>query len=145
MINNMTMLWFSLIFLFLVFEMGHPGLLYFLSFSCGASAAFIINLLEYNLQMQAVAFLAATCGAIALFQLFCGKHKLPAVSHRSNNDALLGKKVVVFRSTVNPDIWQTQIVGQVWQVRAIHDRALQDGQQVTIVDVQGCHLRVDIL
>lgn len=145
MIDNLALLWFSLIFFFLFLEMGHPGLLYFLSFSCGALCSFIATLYELCVPYQLFIFLAGTCSSI-LIVYFWNKQKKnqsQSPSHRSNLEALIGKKVTIFVSKHDSKIFQTQIFGQVWQVRGLHDQPLHEEQQVVIVDVQGCHLRVD--
>lgn len=147
MIDNQALLWFSLIFFFLFLEMGHPGLLYFLSFSCGALCSFLATFYGACVPSQLLIFLAGTCGALLMVYLWTKqkKNQLQTPSHRSNLDALIGKKITVFQSQHDPRIWQATVSGQIWQVRAIHDQSLIAGQQVIIVDVQGCHLRVESL
>jgi membrane protein implicated in regulation of membrane protease activity len=143
MIDNLALLWFSLIFFFLFLEMGHPGLLYFLSFSCGALCSFIATLYGACVPSQLFIFLAGTCVSLLIVYVWIKqkKNQLQTPSHRSNLDALIGQKVVVFRSQ-DGKIWQAQLSGQIWSVRAVHHEELCEGQQVVIVDVQGCHLRV---
>lgn len=145
MIDNIQLLWFSLIFLFLFLEMGHPGLLYFLSFSCGALCSYVATLYGACVPSQLILFIAGTCSALLIvhFLITQKKNQLEAPSHRSNIDALIGKKVIVYQSEQDNNVWQVKISGQIWPVKTIHDEPLSPGQQVVIVDVQGCHLRVD--
>ncbi|MBV8660997.1 MAG: NfeD family protein [Candidatus Dependentiae bacterium] len=145
MIDNIQLLWFSLIFLFLFLEMGHPGLLYFLSFSCGALCSFVATLYGACVPSQLILFIAGTCSALLIvhFLVIQKKNQLEAPSHRSNIDALIGKKVIVYQSEQDSNVWQAKIFGQTWPVKTIHNEPLSQGQQVVIVDVQGCHLRVD--
>lgn len=145
--DNSFIVWFSLIFFFLFLEMGHPGLLYFLTFSCGALCAFIATLYGVCVPYQLIIFIAGTCGALFFVHFFMmsKKNQLQVVSHRSNIDALIGKKVTVFRSVQDAQIWQVKILGQIWLVKSIHEQQLHEDQQVIIVDVQGCHLRVDTI
>jgi membrane protein implicated in regulation of membrane protease activity len=146
MIDNLALLWFSLVFFFLFLEMGHPGLLYFLSFSCGALCSFIATFYGVCVPYQLLIFLAGTCLAVLMVHLWIKqkKNQLQTPSHRSNLDALIGQKIVVFRSQ-DSKIWQAQVSGQIWSVRAVGNEQLYEGQQVVIVDVQGCHLKVDII
>ena len=143
MIDSLALLWFSLIFIFLFLEMGHPGLLYFLSFSCGALCSCIATFYGACVPSQLFIFLAGTCGALLIVHYWIKqkKNQLQTPSHRSNLDALIGQKIVVFTSQDNK-IWQAQVFGQIWSVRAAGNEQLHEGQQVVIVDVQGCHLRV---
>ena len=145
--NNSLILWFCSIFFFLILEMGHPGLLYFISFSCGALAAFVATWYGFAVSLQFAAFIVGTCAALYGIHFFTmlQKNKLATVSHRSNTDALIGLKVVVFQSLQDSAIWQTKIAGQVWQVQAVKQQTLTEGQQAIIVGVQGCHLKVDII
>ncbi len=140
-----TLMWFGLIFLFLFLEMGHPGLLYFLSFSCGALCSFVATLYGSGVPSQLLLFIAGTCGALLIvhFLVNTKKNQLQTPSHRSNLDALIGKKIVVLPVEHDANVWQARVSGQLWLVRSIHDERLIPGQQVVIVDVQGCHLRVD--
>ncbi|MBP6870089.1 NfeD family protein [Candidatus Babeliales bacterium] len=145
MIYNSTFLWFGLIFFFLFLEMGHPGLLYFLSFSCGAFCALMATLYDLSMGLQLVAFLAGTCVALGFvhFYVKAKKNQLQSPGHRSNLDALIGKKITVFVSKQDSKVWQAHVAGQIWLVKSVHHEPLEDGQQAVIVDVQGCHLRVD--
>lgn len=142
---NSTLVWFCLIFFFLVLEMGHPGLLYFLSFSCGALSSYIVSLYDPCISYQLTTFIVGTCVALlALHFLVKGKKdQLQTPSHRSNLDALIGRKIIVYQSSGDSFIWQAKVSGQIWLVKSVHDESLFEGQQVVIVDVQGCHLRVD--
>lgn len=140
-----SLLWFSLIFLFLFLEMGHPGLLYFLSFSCGALCSYVATLYGACVPSQLILFIAGTCSALLVVYFFTKtkKDQLQTPSHRSNLDALIGKKIVVMQSEHDSKVLQARVSGQLWLVRSVHDEPLVAGQHVVIVDVQGCHLRVD--
>ena len=140
-----SLLWFSLVFLFLFLEMGHPGLLYFLSFSCGALCSYVATLYGACVPSQLILFIAGTCSALLVVYFFTKtkKDQLQTPSHRSNLDALIGKKIVVMQSEHDSKVLQARVSGQLWLVRSVHDEPLVAGQHVVIVDVQGCHLRVD--
>ena len=142
-----SLVWFSLIFLFLFLEMGHPGLLYFLSFSCGALCSYVATLYGVCVPYQLIVFIAGTCCALlgVYFSLKQKKNQFQAPSHRSNLDALIGKKIVILQSEQDSTVLQARVSGQLWQVRSVHGEQLVAGQQVIIVDVQGCHLRVDTI
>lgn len=145
MMDTHQLLWFSLCFLFLFLEMGHPGLFYFISFSCGAFCSYIATFYTDIISYQLTIFLGATTCALYLVHLFIHKKydQLPSQSHRSNNDALVGKHVVVYQDLHDKQVWITKIYGQVWVVKNIHDDSFVVGQHAIIRDVQGCHLRVE--
>jgi membrane protein implicated in regulation of membrane protease activity len=140
-----VLLWFSLMFVFLFLEMGHPGLLYFLAFSGGSFFALLSAVYGYHEQVQLIIFIISTCLVlISIYFLLKSKnHDLASPSHRSNIEALIGKKVIVYTSVHDHAVLQAKILGQIWLVRSVHHEILHDGQEVIIVDVQGCHLRVD--
>jgi len=144
MILNFTLIWFTLTFLFLFLEMGHPGLLYFISFSFGSLFAFGASFYIDSLLLQQAIFLIGTCIALCLVHFFAKEKKghIQIPSHRSNLDALIGQRVVVYLADENSQTWQARINGQVWLVRSVGDKPLKAGQDALVVDVQGCHLRV---
>lgn len=137
--------WFCLIFLFLFLEMGHPGLLYFISFSCGSLCSYVATLYGLDISWQLTLFIAGVCAALLLLH-FTIKTKINCAqspSHRSNIEALIGRKVIVVQTKHDNTVFQARVSGQLWLVRTVGDQTLSCGQQVVIVDVQGCHLRVD--
>lgn len=144
MIDTTQLMWFSLCFLFLFLEMGHPGLFYFLAFSFGAFCSYFTTFYTNDISSQVAIFLGAT--SVALYTVYVCVNKqenqLASPSHRSNNDALIGQKVIIYQSPQDEQIWLTKIYGQVWVVKNIGNDAFVAGQHVVIRDVQGCHLRV---
>ena len=144
MIDTIQLLWFSLCFLFLFLEMGHPGLFYFISFSFGAFCSYFATFYTCNISYQLAIFLGATSCALFAVYLLMSKQEdqLASPSHRSNNDALIGQRVTIYQSSHDEQAWLAKIYGQVWVVKNIGNDAFVAGQQVIIRDVQGCHLRV---
>lgn len=145
MIDNSTIFWFFCIFFFLFLEIGHPGLLYFLSFSCGAFAALVADLFfSLSIYGQSFVFMSATCSALVCFYLLSHRYRQEiVVDHRSNVDALIGRHVILYQQVDQPARWYINIDGQIWQVRAAVDQIFFDGQLVTIIAIQGCHVRVN--
>ena len=70
------------------------------------------------------------------------KNQLQIKSHKSNLDALIGKKITIMVCLQDSNILQAKIAGQVWLVKVVDDERVTDGQQVIVVDIQGCHLKV---
>src|SRR5271154_6473833 len=91
--NTMVYVWLSIAVCFLIFEVGHPGLFFFLSFSCGAVCAAAISYGELELIWQIIGFLVSAIGALFIMRnLFVGD------SHggvQTNVYALQGKQAVV--------------------------------------------------
>jgi membrane protein implicated in regulation of membrane protease activity len=147
MIYTSSFFWFFVMFFFLFLEMGHPGLLYFLSFSCGAAGAGCISLFHISDTVQYAIFLLGTVVSLLVLHFIFKSKSHEKVMHHytSNADALIGKKVIVFSSPEDQQVWQAQVLGQVWTIRAIDDKPLRQGQHVIVVGVQGCHLQVDYI
>lgn len=147
MVNTYQLVWFSLFFLFLFLEMGHPGLFYFLAFSCGSLCSYFTTFYTSNIVYQLAAFLVTTTIALccAYYYMHKNSEQLSSPSHRSNNDALIGQKVIVYKAPENHAVWLAKVSGQVWVVKNLRNESFIDGQIVIIRGVQGCHLRVERL
>ncbi|AXK60616.1 NfeD family protein [Candidatus Chromulinivorax destructor] len=147
MIDTHQLVWFSLCFLFLFLEMGHPGLFYFLAFSCGSFCSYLTTFYTSNIFYQLAVFLVTTTIALccAYYYMHRNNSQLLSPSHRSNNDALIGQKVMIYKASEHHDVWLAKIYGQVWVVKNLRNESFVDGQFVIIRGVQGCHLRVERL
>jgi membrane protein implicated in regulation of membrane protease activity len=140
--NTFFTAWVLLAFLFLFFEMGNPGLFYFLSFSFGALAAALSSLATSAIALQIIVFLAGTCLAIVVLKWWVARKSSKYHGHeKSNIYALKGKRALVLK-TITPDEPGTVKVGsESWMARSAHTIAA--GNYVTIVDVRGAHLVVE--
>lgn len=129
---------------FVLLEIGHPGLLYFLALAGGASAAFFASWLGYDVAVQYVVFFVACTVAMAFvyfFVQYIAVHNRK--SHRSNTDLLLGKMVTII-DVQSPKVGQGKLGGETWLVKLQGDGELIRGMKVYVVGVQGCHLQVHI-
>lgn len=140
----MHIIWFVLSFVFVVLEIGHPGLFYFLALSFGSFSAFIASYLQYSVYTQSIIFFMMTFLCIAILHLFIKQSLHSLKGHRSNVEQLLGKHVTVIevRSSI---AGLGKVGGEVWSIKLQQEGELQVGMQVVVVGVQGCHLKVQIL
>lgn len=141
---NPTFVWFCLIFFFLLLEMGHPGLLYFISFSVGSCTALIAAWYGLNISYQLLACTVGTYSSLLILNRII-QYKEKKGSYRSNIHSLIGQKVLIYQSESDSQQFQAKISGQIWLVRSVHDKPLFSGQHAVIVDVKGCHLQVDAI
>lgn len=138
----MNVLWFVLSCVFVALEVGHPGLLYFLSMSCGAFAAFLASILSYSFAFQVGIFFAMTFVCLALVHLFVKKTVFDHRGHRSNVEQLVGKEVVIVKvysehsglGKVGGEKWSVKLQGQ--------EEKLVEGMKAIVIGIQGCHLKI---
>jgi membrane protein implicated in regulation of membrane protease activity len=140
--NTFFTAWILLALLFLFFEMGSPGLFYFLSFSFGALAAAVSSLAVGAVTSQILIFLAGTCIALLVLKWWVARKSNKNHSHdKSNIYALKGKRAVVLKD-ITPDASGTvKIGGESWMARSAHHIAA--GSHVLVVDVRGAHVLVE--
>src|SRR5579872_5461954 len=92
----LSFFWFTAALLFLLLEMGSPGLFYFLSFFFGSLAAAGISYVTPAWQTQAISFLTISALAFALLKTWVKKQ-----SHHAkitNAQALIGKHGLVIKA-----------------------------------------------
>ena len=142
--NTMIYVWVVIAFLGLIFEMGSPGLFYFLSFSFGGLLSAIIAFFFESIVVQGIVFLLGTCFALGVLKYwinarfyFEGKG-----DYKSNVYALKGKKGTVITAIESNKVGQVKISGEIWLAESIGGEAIKDGVVVKIVRVEGCRLIV---
>ncbi len=132
--------WLMLAFLFLIIEIGHPGLFYFLSFSFGGLAAAAATCITESTIIQILVFFGTTIVSLYVLRRWAGKNR-PA--QHTNFYVLRGKRGVVKQDITSEKPGLVTIGGQVWAARIIHhdDKALI-GDIIEVVDVRGAHVVV---
>lgn len=139
--NIQIWLWSILALVFLILEIGHPGLFYFISFCFGAMNAAFFAYMGYSLSFQVINFFVSTISALFLLRV-CVKSMRNA-SHPTNVSALIGKEAIVIEP-INPDQpGYVKIQGELWLARSLAKAPLQQGTLVRVVNVRGAHVVVD--
>ena len=134
--------WLISSLVFILFELGHPGLFYFLSFSCGAFVSLIANLADLSEFDQIVLFFLASIVATVALRKWVRRYGNRGHFY-SNMYALRGKKGVVVTPSVKGQFaGYIHIEGQVWAYTTIDDEVIQAGSSVEVIDVRGAHLVV---
>lgn len=137
---NTLFLWTTIIIIALLIEAGAPGLFYFLSLAFGSAAAAFASYFNYDITAQLALCLAVSCLTLVVLRLIIArsnKHPLPTNMH-----ALIGQKVLISEDITPEKAGTAKIYGDIWLVREKNNHAIQAETEVTIVDVQGCHLIV---
>lgn len=136
--------WIVAAFILLLFEIGHPGLLFFSAFSIGALSAAITSLWFYSWTVQCSVFLVATVCALLLLRYLVAHYAHKGQEHyHSNIYALTGKRAIVITAIVPNKSGTVKVDGEIWVARLIHtDESVGVGSLVEIVAVSGSHLKV---
>jgi len=136
MIPSTFYIWLILAMVFFIFEMGHPGLFFFLSFSVGALLAAISNYWLIPLATQAIIFVVGTVIGFIILRRWLKNHRNFATE--TNVYALARKAGKV--TFADGDTIQAQVGGQIWTVNT--EEKLKVGDNIEVVDVKGCKLTV---
>jgi membrane protein implicated in regulation of membrane protease activity len=131
--------WLTFALLFVLAEIGHPTLFFFLAFALGACFTAGFSLIVSSLEGQVGLFLVSTMvcmyGLKKWFSFPRGGEKV------TNSAALLGRRVVV-TSDITPDTPGTVTFdGSVWTAHTQHDIFVK-GDRVMIHAVKGAHVIV---
>jgi len=135
--------WLIIAIIAALFEMGHPGLFYFLSFSLGACIAALSCLWIYAITLQMYIFIAATTCAFLLLRHLLAHYLTTNLHYRSNMHALIGKHATVIKAIDAGQVGSVKVGGEVWAARALDDEiSIRAGERVIIIQVSGAHLKV---
>jgi len=132
--------WLALALLCMIFEVGHPGLFFFLSFSCGALVAGVVSLYSASMAIQLTAFFAGTAAAFLLLRRFIARSS--SALHRTNVEALVGKRGVVLERVGTDLPGRVRIGGETWLARAARAPEIVESTEVTVVAIRGAHVVV---
>jgi membrane protein implicated in regulation of membrane protease activity len=142
--TNEFFLWLITSIIFFIFEMGSPGLFFFLSFSLGALITAIFSLFVDSMQLQLLVFVFGTAIGFVILRYWVkakfllGKHK----QHPTNLYAMYGKKGVVTRTILKDMSGEVKVAGQIWSAKSVDNTEIHHGEQIEVVDLKGVHLFV---
>lgn len=138
--ETMFWIWMAAALVFLIIEIGVPGLV-FVCFAVGSVGAAIyaeMRPAEYLIQIGI--FAVITIVLVPMTRKFAKKISLESAPG-SNVDALVGQPAIVVKA-IDPveDVGQVRIQGEVWSATA--DAAMPHGAKVTVTGVKGNRLIV---
>lgn len=139
--EELLWLWMSVICGSLILELTHPGLFFFLSLSLGGSVAFGMALAGLSLEIQVTIFVASALCSFVFLRAFVARRKA-GTHHKTNTEALIGKKAVVVSRIAYPSSGLVKVQGEVWSARAGEQEIVNAGEFVEIIAIIGCHLIV---
>ena len=140
--NSLCILWLVVAVLCLMFEMGNPGLFYFLSFCFGALGAGLASMVSDSIVTQVITFLIVTILGLGILKYWVRK-KMHTIAHNHTNmDALVGKQGLVIQTITQDDPGRVKIGGEVWLARSYNNQMIVEDQHVIILRVSGAHVVV---
>ncbi|MFC1842606.1 NfeD family protein [Candidatus Dependentiae bacterium] len=143
MISNLVFFWLVIAILFLVLEMGSPGLFFFLSFFFGALIAAGSTFFTDSIIAQSFIFLAASFVSFLIMHFWVKKKVLKAKEHELTNIyALKGKRAKVLKDIMPPEAGKVKVYGEIWSARTFGKEVLKQGEYVDIAAIKGSHLIV---
>lgn len=142
-IESMNYFWLIVAILFLVLEMGSPGLFFFLSFFFGGLAAAFSTVWMSSIIAQTAVFFIGTVISLIVLRYFVvpliGKDR---PHERTNVYALQGKRGFVVTHIGEKQSGMVKISGVTWAARCVHGDIINVGDEVEVVDVRGTHVIV---
>ena len=136
-------LWISIAIIFLLAEVGHPGLFFFLPFACGASLSALIGIWTDSLVIQLLCFLVSSLIAFSVIHVWLKKSVPSTPRHQKTNiDALVGLHADVTQTIEKKGTGYVKLNGQAWLARSIDGERIEINSTVDIVAVSGAHLIV---
>jgi membrane protein implicated in regulation of membrane protease activity len=138
---NHVFYWITAALLCTLFELGTPGLFWFLSFSIGSFIAASAAWFGFGLDAQLISFL---CGVFIGFVILrkYSKNLVKNAILQTNVGALQGKVGVVIEVILPYQVGQVNLNGEIWSARSLHDESTLVDTLVEVVRVSGCHLIV---
>jgi len=132
--------WLTLALMFLIFEVGTPGLFFFVSFAIAAGCTAIFAFLGTHFYGQCV--ISIVTGCIAFISLKKYAAQIERSSFKSNIEALVGQKAMVIQIIEPHKSGLVKIKGDVWPAIVEESLTLHKNTLVTIVGVEGNKLVV---
>jgi len=150
--NEMIVTWFSAhqatVWLFialmgLLFEVGSPGLFFFLSFFFGALLAAGSAFTTQMWLVQSVVFLIGSVIAFIALTRWVKRRVLVEQAYTLTNVyAMRSKKGIVVKKITAETMGLVKVGGELWSARSHNQKEIEKGAQVVVVRIKGAHLVV---
>lgn len=138
--NIFTMLWATFSLIFVILEIGHPSLLFYLPLSIASFIAALAAYYEYLFINQMTVFFFTSALSIWIFKKFL--KKMHGSSYRTNVYALVGKEALVTAAISSDAPGYVKVQGELWLARSL-TASLPPDSKARIVEVRGAHVIVE--
>ena len=144
LVANQIIVWLLIALACLLFEMGSPGLFFFLSFFFGALMAAASTFVTTSLLWQSIVFVVGTALSFAILHYWVKSRRLD--THIQTNIYALKKKHGIVISRIAPEkMGRVKIGGEIWSARPARGQTIEKDTIVTVVRVKGAHVVVQEL
>lgn len=131
-----AILWFGIMVVFLIAESSTVALVS-LWFAVGALAALILSLLQVQLWVQVVVFLAVSCVLLALLRPLVRKFITPKIV-KTNVDSVVGTVGKVTQTIDNlAPAGQVKLGAMEWTARSVSGDVIPEGSLVRVERIEG--------
>jgi membrane protein implicated in regulation of membrane protease activity len=132
--------WFVVVLLLLLLEVGTPGLFYFLSFSAGAMGAAIAAFCGINIYCQCLYGLLVTIFAFLVMRMYV-KPRMNK-KYKTNIDAIMHQEAVIILPIELRMPGRIKIRGEEWPAVVQNGSKLCVGTVVVVIGIEGNKLIV---
>ncbi len=143
--QTLTAFWLIATLVFLILEIGHPNLFFFISFAVGSSVNALIIYLIGDISSASQIAIFFLSSAIAFLLLRKLASRVNARLTKTNMYALEGQIGQVTKQIDPHSFGQVRIVNELWLARTTHERSIGVGSYVRVTRVQGAHVVVDVV
>lgn len=138
---NISVIWLLLSFCFLLFEMGNPGLFFFLSFSFSSIINSLCSFFIADYAIQTIIFVINSIIIMAILKKFLSSMYKQSPT---NVDALKGRHVPVCDGITPTKTGLVKVDGVLWTALSGDGGSYQPGTLVTITSIRGTHIVVKL-
>ena len=139
----MTIFWTVLTILLILLE-ASTAVFVSIWFAGGAFAALISALFDINFLWQITIFVIVTTILLIATKPIVKKLRTKT-DEKTNFDALIGKSAIIIEDlTDNNSVGSAKIEGKIWSARSKNGKDISKGQIVTVEEIQGVKLIVNI-
>ena len=140
---EMLFIWLILSVFFLIFEIGHPGLFFFLSFSFGSFFTALTTLFLTSTQQQLYCFTITTLITFFILKKYSKNLQKEKPFTSNNISALLGKEALVIKQITPHTFGQVKIGREQWAARSLYNKQIKENNIVKVLFVHGAHVVVE--
>ncbi|KKP25077.1 MAG: Nodulation efficiency protein D [candidate division TM6 bacterium GW2011_GWE2_31_21] len=143
-LSNSGFVWLILAVLFLLLEMGTPGLFFFISFSVGCLVAGILAFLYFNIAVQASAAIVTSIIAIFVLKKLFTQSLKSANHEKTNIERIIHSQGIVIKEIIPIKPGQVKVKGEIWSAKSITKEPIEKGEKIKVIRIEGNHLIVEI-
>ena len=137
-VYNMVLIWLILLVVFVLVEVLTTQLVS-IWFAGGALISLILAFINVKVNIQIIVFFVSSIAFLCITYPLYHKYMKNEVVHLNAN-SLIGKDGIVIKEINNKvSLGQIKIKGQVWSASSDSDEIIKEGEEVTVLKIEGVH------